>query len=46
MCEFHCEIMNIAGDVELPYINCFTDERKLYNSDVSSPVLGYIYILL
>jgi hypothetical protein len=46
MCEFHCVIMNIAGGVELPYINCFTGERKLYNSEVSSPVLGYIQSVL
>jgi hypothetical protein len=24
--EFHCEVMNIADDIELPYINCFADE--------------------
>jgi hypothetical protein len=33
MCEFHCEIMNIACDIELPYMNCFIDEGVLYDSE-------------
>jgi hypothetical protein len=31
--EFHCEVMNIADDIELPYINCFADEAIEYASE-------------
>jgi hypothetical protein len=31
--EFHCEIMNITDDIELPYMNYFTDEPIQYDSE-------------